>query len=109
MRVRGALGKTGRKIFMKIHSYLLIAVIISLSAQGQSLYRVVQGKIVPRNSPDWTVIHDAIEVTGYIGGALRCAHLLKARLTTAEPYGAFGLPCIFKIYRLKEPTRTLLS
>ena len=48
----------------------IITVIATVSAQGQ--YRLVQGKIVPRNSPDWTVIYDKIEVKGFVGGALLC-------------------------------------
>ena len=48
----------------------IITVIATVSAQGQ--YKLVQGKIVPRNSRDWTVISEWIEVIGFSGGALRC-------------------------------------
>ena len=80
------------KIFMKIHLYLLIVVIISLSAQGQDLYRVVQGKIVPRNSRDWTIIHDAIEVTGYMGGALRCTTFTESTVDNGGTVRSLGAP-----------------
>src|ERR1035437_8762375 len=56
---------------MKRQLCLLVAVIVSMSAQGQS-YRMVQGRIVPRNSPDWTVIRDRIEIIGFSGPNLLC-------------------------------------
>jgi Sel1 repeat len=54
----------------------IITVIATVSAQGQ--YRLVQGRIVPRNSPDWTIISDRIEVIGFSGGALLCRTFTEA-------------------------------
>ena len=77
---------------MKRQLYLLVAVIMSLSAQGQSLYRMIQGKIVPKNSPDLTVIRDRIEVTGFSGGALQCRTFTESTVDRGRTVRSAGAP-----------------
>jgi hypothetical protein len=76
---------------MKKSLSLIIAVLVSLSAQGQSLYRLVQGKVIPRNSRDWTIISDGIEVKGFLGGALLCTTFTmhEVNTTTTVPSAHF--------------------
>ena len=51
----------------------IITVIATTLAHAQyAQYRMVQGKIVPRNSRDWTVIRDGIEVIGFNGPNVLC-------------------------------------
>ncbi|MCX6922919.1 MAG: SEL1-like repeat protein [Verrucomicrobia bacterium] len=66
----------------------LITVIATASAQGQ--YKLVQGRIVPKNSPDWTVISDGIEVTGFSGGALVCRTFTQSTVDRGKTYRSFS-------------------
>jgi hypothetical protein len=53
----------------------------------------VGGKVVPINSPDWTAIHDHIEVIGFSGTGLLCRTFTDGSVTTgsvgnrANPFG----------------------
>jgi len=67
---------------MKKQLCLFVAIIVSLSAQGQCFYRMVQGKVVAKNALDWTVISDKIEVKGFMGGALLCSTFTETQLNT---------------------------
>lgn len=70
---------------------LVLAVLVSVSAYGQ--YKTVGGKVVPINSPDWTPIHDQIEVIGFSGTGLLCRTFTDGSVTAgsvgnrANPFG----------------------
>jgi hypothetical protein len=66
---------------MKSQFCFVIAITVaSVSAHAQ--YRIVQGKIVPRNSTEWTVISDKIEVKGFVGRALLCTTYTEKELNS---------------------------
>ena len=48
------------------------------------------GKIVPKNSPDWTVIPDSSEVVGFTGGVLACRTFTESTVDRGSSYRAGG-------------------
>jgi hypothetical protein len=58
---------------MKKQLCLILAVVVSVSAQAEAYYRIVQGRIIPKNDRNWTVFRDKIKVVDFAGGAIKCA------------------------------------
>jgi hypothetical protein len=64
---------------MKKQLCLVLALIVSVSAYGQ--YKLVGGKVVMKNSRDWTVFREQIEVIGFSGQGLRCRTFAEQDVT----------------------------
>jgi hypothetical protein len=72
---------SNRNVHLRTFSAALWAVIIladgAAPALAQAQYRKVGGKVVPRNSRDWTVMRDRIEVTGPVNEGLVCREFVE--------------------------------
>src|ERR1035437_6013756 len=76
-----------RDSFMKATLCLTLIVVLIPSSYGQ--YRLVDGKIYPDNSPEWTVFDFPIQVVGLVGEArLRC----RTFLVNGEVVGSAVVP-----------------
>ena len=69
------------------------------SAPGQ--YRLVQGNIVPRNSRDWSVIRDRIEVTGFSDGLLLCRTFVEEDIDVGSGATSGNMRLAPNIQRIK--------
>jgi hypothetical protein len=75
---------------MKKQLCLLVAVIVSLSAEGQSPYRMVGGKVIAKSSRDWTVIRDRMEIQGFDQGCLLGRTFIEQDVNTGPTGGGRG-------------------
>jgi len=74
----------GGKLLLWSGMLALVGLIASPTMGQQSLYRLVQGKVIPKNSRDWTVITERLEITGLVGLNLICRPFTEQNAATAK-------------------------